>query len=211
LDIGKKDLKACMRTPGLTGRRSRRQEIRTFATTTNALLELRQWLLDQQVTLVNLEATGDYWRGVYYLLEDTLNVILGKRRTRQGPARSEDGCLGRSREDSSWLGLHSGRHPAILAHVRLLKSWWSAMHDGVITLRGLPIGLHRWPVWTAWRERTLTDEALRLRGILPADDQHAPQAGQAPDVLPVGEWRKDPKIRFFMRPPLVLLQVQQMN
>src|ERR1035441_4242310 len=76
LDIGKKDLKACVRTPSPTGRRSRRQEIRTFATTTNALLELRDWLVDQQVTLVVMEATGDYWRGAYYLLEDTLHVIL---------------------------------------------------------------------------------------------------------------------------------------
>ena len=41
LDIGKKDLKACVRTPSPSGRRSRRQEIRTFATTTNSLLELR--------------------------------------------------------------------------------------------------------------------------------------------------------------------------
>jgi hypothetical protein len=61
LDIGKKDLKACVRTPSPTRRNSRRQEIRTFATTTNALLELRDWLLDQQVTLVVMEATGDYW------------------------------------------------------------------------------------------------------------------------------------------------------
>ena len=61
LDIGKKDLKACVRTPSPTGRRSRHQEIRTFATTTNALLELRDWLLDQDVTLVVMEATGDYW------------------------------------------------------------------------------------------------------------------------------------------------------
>lgn len=35
LDIGKKDLKACVRTPSLTKRHSRHQEIRTFATTTN--------------------------------------------------------------------------------------------------------------------------------------------------------------------------------
>ena len=45
LDIGKKDLKACVRTPSPKGKRSRRQEIRTFATTTNALLELRDWLV----------------------------------------------------------------------------------------------------------------------------------------------------------------------
>ena len=61
LDIGKKDLKACVRTPSPSGRRSRRQEIRTFATMTNALLELRDWLVEQRVTLVAMEATGDYW------------------------------------------------------------------------------------------------------------------------------------------------------
>jgi transposase len=76
LDIGKKDLKACVRTPSPSGRRSRRQEIRTFATTTNALLELRDWLVAEQVTLVVMEATSDYWRGAFYLLEDCLNVIL---------------------------------------------------------------------------------------------------------------------------------------
>jgi transposase len=76
LDIGKKDLKACVRTPSPRGKRSRRQEIRTFATTTNSLLELRDWLVAQKVTLVVMEATGDYWRGAFYLLEEGLNVIL---------------------------------------------------------------------------------------------------------------------------------------
>lgn len=98
LDIGKKDLKACVRTPNPTGRRSRRQEIRTYATTTNALLELRDWLIEQQVTLVVLEATGDYWRGVYYLLEDTLNVILVNAAHAKGlPGRKTDVS------DSAWL------------------------------------------------------------------------------------------------------------
>ena len=77
LDIGKKDLKACVRTPSVSRRkRSRSQEIRTFATTTNALLELRDWLVAERVSLVVLEATGDYWRGAFYLLEVDLNVIL---------------------------------------------------------------------------------------------------------------------------------------
>jgi transposase len=97
LDIGKKDLKACVRTPGST-RRSRRQEIRTFATTTNALLELREWLVDQRVTLVVMEATGDYWRGAYYLLEDTLNVILVNAAHAKGlPGRKTDVL------DCAWL------------------------------------------------------------------------------------------------------------
>jgi transposase len=98
LDIGKKDLKACVRTPNPSGRRSRRQEIRTFATTTNALLELRDWLVAEKVTLVVLEATGDYWRGAFYLLEDCLNVILVNAAHAKGlPGRKTDVS------DAAWL------------------------------------------------------------------------------------------------------------
>lgn len=98
LDIGKKDLKACVRAPSPKGKRSRRQEIRTYATTTNSLLELRDWLVAEQVTLVVLEATGDYWRGAFYLLEDDLNVILVNAAHAKGlPGRKTDVC------DASWL------------------------------------------------------------------------------------------------------------
>jgi transposase len=76
LDIGKKELKACVRLPPAAGRRARHQEIRTFATTTEALLRLRDWLVERQVSLAVMEATSDYWRGSFYLLEDALNVIL---------------------------------------------------------------------------------------------------------------------------------------
>ena len=98
LDIGKKDLKACVRAPSPKGKRSRRQEIRTFATTTNALLELRDWLVAEQVSLVVIEATGDYWRGAFYLLEDCLNVILVNAAHAKGlPGRKTDVC------DAAWL------------------------------------------------------------------------------------------------------------
>jgi hypothetical protein len=89
LDIGKKDLKACVRSP--SPKRSRHQEIRTFATTTNALLELRDWLLAERVSLVVLEATGDYWRAAFYLLEDELNVMLVNAAHAKGlPGRKTD-------------------------------------------------------------------------------------------------------------------------
>jgi hypothetical protein len=55
--------------PGVRGRR--RQEVRTFASTTRSLLQLRDWLISEQVTVVGMEATGDYWKPVFYLLEDT--------------------------------------------------------------------------------------------------------------------------------------------
>jgi transposase len=64
VDIGKTDLKACVRTPGPRDRR--RSEVRTFPTTTRGLLALRDWLAEQQVTVVGMESTGDYWTPVYY-------------------------------------------------------------------------------------------------------------------------------------------------
>ncbi|MCX4409529.1 IS110 family transposase [Streptomyces sp. NBC_01764] len=98
LGIGKKDLKACVRTPNPSRRRSRRQEIRTFATMTNTLLELRDWLVAEKVTLVVMEATGDYWRPAFYLLEDCLNVILVNAAHAKGlPGRKTDVA------DAAWL------------------------------------------------------------------------------------------------------------
>lgn len=98
LDIGKKDLKACVRLPPGPGRRARSQEVRTFATTTNALLALRDWLIEQQVQLVVMEATSDYWRGAFYLLEDALNVILVNAAHAKGlPGRKTDVA------DAAWL------------------------------------------------------------------------------------------------------------
>jgi transposase len=98
LDIGKKDLKACVRTPNPAGKRSRRQEIRTYATTTNALLELRDWLVAERVSLVVMEATSDYWRAAFYLLEDALDVILVNAAHAKGlPGRKTDVC------DAAWL------------------------------------------------------------------------------------------------------------
>jgi transposase len=95
LDIGKADLKACVRTPG---GRVRRQEIRTFATTTPGLLELRDWLAANEVTVVGMEATGSYWKPVYYLLEDGFEVqLLNARHMRNVPGRKTDVA------DSAWI------------------------------------------------------------------------------------------------------------
>ncbi len=69
LDIGKKDLKACVRTPDPNRGRSRRQEIRTFATMTNALLERRDWLVAEKVTLVAMQeqrATTGVGRSIFW-------------------------------------------------------------------------------------------------------------------------------------------------
>jgi transposase len=71
LDIGKASLVACVRVPLETVPGRRRQEVRTFATTTRALLELRDWLVCQGVTRCVMEATSTYWKPPFYLLETT--------------------------------------------------------------------------------------------------------------------------------------------
>lgn len=68
LDVHKKSVVACVRTPG-TGRRKRDSEVRTFDTFTDGLVELRNWLIDSAVTEVAMEATGVYWKPVWHVLE----------------------------------------------------------------------------------------------------------------------------------------------
>lgn len=97
LDISKRDVKACLRVPGRR-RNQRHTEVRTFATTTNELLALRDWLRDQRVSLVAMEATGDYWRAPYYLLEDVLSVVLvNAAQVKAMPGRKTDVA------DAAWL------------------------------------------------------------------------------------------------------------
>src|ERR1019366_9218229 len=69
LDVHKATVSACVRvTPGPGG--EVKQEVRTFATTTPELLALREWLSEQRVTHVAMEAIRVYWKPIYYMLED---------------------------------------------------------------------------------------------------------------------------------------------
>ncbi len=69
LDVGKASLVACVRVPHENRLGARRQEVRTFATTTRSLLELQDWLVAQGVSLCVMEATSTYWKPPFYLLE----------------------------------------------------------------------------------------------------------------------------------------------
>jgi transposase len=69
LDLGKAALEACVRVPHETRPGRRLQEVRGYATTTAALLQLADWLHSWGVTRVVMESTSDYWKGVFYLLE----------------------------------------------------------------------------------------------------------------------------------------------
>jgi transposase len=69
IDIGKNEVVACVRTPA-PGERGRQKQTRTFTTFTGALEEMADWFGDQGVTDIAMEATGPYWKPVWYVLED---------------------------------------------------------------------------------------------------------------------------------------------
>ncbi len=69
IDIGKDEVVACVRAPGPDGRR-RRKQTRTFAAFTGALEEMADWFTAEGVTDIAMEATGSYWKPVWYVLEE---------------------------------------------------------------------------------------------------------------------------------------------
>ena len=67
LDVAKDEVVVAVRTPDGVG--GRRQEIRTFRTFTKNLEELAGWLVSEGVSEAAMEATGSYWKPVWYVLE----------------------------------------------------------------------------------------------------------------------------------------------
>ncbi|MDT5087193.1 MAG: transposase [Mycobacterium sp.] len=92
LDISKKDAKVCVRING-AGRRKTSETVTTFGATTRQIMALRDHLAAQQVTCVVMEATGDYWKPFYYLLEDLPGVevmLVNARHVKNLPGRKTD-------------------------------------------------------------------------------------------------------------------------
>ena len=99
LDIGKAELVCCVRVPHEARVGRRRQEVRTFATTTRCLLELRDWLTCQGVSLCVMEATSTYWKPPFYLLEDAIECwVVNARDVKNVPGRPKTDRL-----DAVWL------------------------------------------------------------------------------------------------------------
>jgi transposase len=69
IDIGKDEVVACVRTPA-PGGRGRRKQTRTFSTFTGSLEAMADWFTGEGVTEIAMEATGSYWKPVWYVLED---------------------------------------------------------------------------------------------------------------------------------------------
>ena len=98
LDVSKRDVKVCVRAPGKR-RGSYVKSVSTFGSVTAEILRLRDHLTEAQVTLVVIEATGDYWKPFYYLLEGgQFEVMLvNPAHARNLPGRKTDVS------DAQWL------------------------------------------------------------------------------------------------------------
>lgn len=97
VDVSKKDAKVCIRIQG-GGRRKTTSTVGTWSSMAGSVLELKEYLLAQEVSCVVMEATGDYWRPFYYVLEEGLNVVLANaREVKNVPGRKTDVS------DATWL------------------------------------------------------------------------------------------------------------
>ena len=96
LDVHKETVVACVRVHE-KGRVA--HEVRTFGTTTTALLEMADWLSAQRCTHAVMESTGVYWKPVWHvLLDGSLELTLANaEHVRNVPGRKTDV------KDAVWL------------------------------------------------------------------------------------------------------------
>jgi transposase len=94
LDVHRDTVVACIRIAcgGV------QQNVRTFGTTTKELLALSEWLTEQGVTHVAMEATGVYWKPVWHVLEGQVELVLANAmHIKNVPGRKTD------INDATWI------------------------------------------------------------------------------------------------------------
>ncbi len=98
IDISKRDAEVCVRIAG-AGRQAA-ETVTSWGSMTRQILALRDHLAAERVTCVVMEATGDYWKPFYYLLQDlpgTAVMLVNARHVKNLPGRKTDVA------DATWL------------------------------------------------------------------------------------------------------------
>jgi len=100
IDIAKQTVMVTVRVPSESRRGGRQQETREYGTTRRQLLDMADWLRSWGVERAGMEATSDYWKPVYFLLEQQgLDCVLyPAARVKAQPGRPKTDRL-----DSVWL------------------------------------------------------------------------------------------------------------
>jgi transposase len=96
MDVHKSIVVACVRILNKDG--TVQSTLKRFGTMTGDLLELRQWLGEQQVTHAAMESTGVYWQPVFNVLEGHVEVwVVNAQHVKKVPGRKTD------MKDAEWL------------------------------------------------------------------------------------------------------------
>ena len=95
LDVHQHTVVACARVAAGS---SVTRDVRTFGTTTQELLALSDWLTAHGCTHVAMESTGVYWKPVWHVLEESVELILANAmHIRHIPGRKSDV------NDATWI------------------------------------------------------------------------------------------------------------
>lgn len=96
IDVHKKNIVVCLAV-GKSNEKPR-TTVKTFSTMTRDLLACRDWLVSEGCTHAVVESTGVYWKPVFNILEDSMEVILANARdVKNVPGRKTDV------KDCEWL------------------------------------------------------------------------------------------------------------
>ena len=95
IDVHKKSVTVCVL---VTEGRKVTKKLHRFSTFHGELVALREWLGQMGVTHVAMEATGEYWKAVYEVLEGAYELIVANaQHVKNVPGRKTDP------EDAAWL------------------------------------------------------------------------------------------------------------
>lgn len=99
VDVGKAEVVACVRTPDPAHPGRRRKQTRTFTTFHAGIEAMADWFAAEGVNEVAMEATGSYWKPVWYALEDrgVDQKLVNAQHVRILPGRKSDVL------DAEWL------------------------------------------------------------------------------------------------------------
>ena len=85
LDVHQRSITACILRQGYA------RQVRTFETTTTALLALKDWLVAERITHLAMESTGVYWKPVFNVLDGHFTLLLvNARQIKHVPGRKTD-------------------------------------------------------------------------------------------------------------------------
>ena len=89
MDISKNDAKVCLRVPG--PRPGTSKTVSTYGATSNEVLRLRADLAAAGVSEVVMEATSDYWKPFFFVLESAVPVhLVNAKQAKNIPGRKSD-------------------------------------------------------------------------------------------------------------------------